>query len=82
MPKKNRITTTMSTMAIIKFRGTTTFNAFMKICIFFFPMATPANVAMPTMACIRRTMANTRPVTINFLPIPQTMLRVSLRFCF
>lgn len=82
MPRKNRITTTMSTMAIIKFSGVVTFNAFMKNCMFFFPMAAPKNAARPTMACIRRTIAKTILLTINSFPIPHTMRRMSLRFRF
>jgi len=80
MPRKNKITTTMSTTAIIKFSGVTTFNAFMKNCMFFIPLATPRNVARPTMACIRRTTAKTKLVTINSFPIPHILRRMFLKF--
>lgn len=69
MPKKNITTTTMSTMAITKFSGVTTFNVFMKTCMLCCPMVMPINVARPITACIRRTTANTRIVTINFFSL-------------
>lgn len=70
MPKKNRMTTTMSKIAIIRFSGVVIFNDFMKTCKFFFPMAVPMNVARAIMALIKRTMAKTKLVNIIFSPFP------------